>query len=313
MTYFNPSDYSNRQKIKNEYRFTDAKQMSSFVSKLSHNPGVMGVDMKTRDVIEVTCRSEQIMDGINNLFNESYQPLEENELARQAKMRKFRQQQDEPRQAKQREIARMRDAESRRRGEEAKKKEKERLRKKQAAERERLDDSVESELKEKKKKKGKHDCATHVEHAEFGEGRTVNTMHAAPDENGDIAWYDVMFEHGIEKGVASEDLNILISEVHEDHDHHHEGEEIDEMKDEKDFKPHMMYDPKTGKGFKAEKYEDHLEMKKKGFVHDKPKEVKEYGKARTANAPLVKTGQGDYEKTIRPSDVLKKMKKKKKR
>ena len=273
MTYFNPSDYSNTKKIKNEYHFNDAKQMSSFVSKLSHNPGVMGVDMKTRNVIEVTCRSEQIMDGINNLFNESYQPaVEQNELAPQAKiMKKVVKKKVKP-------------------------------------------DEMDADAEiEEKKKKGKHSCATKVEHVEFGEGRTVNSMHAAPDENGDIAWYDVMFEHGIEKGVASEDLNILLSEVHEDHDHHGEGDEIDEEKDGEDFKPHMMYDPKTGKGFMAKRYEDHLEMKKKGFSHDKPKEVKEYGKARTANAPLVKTGQGDYEKTIRPSDVLKKMKKKKKR
>ena len=44
--------------------------------------------------------------------------------------------------------------------------------------------------------------------------------------------------------------------------------------DEKDFKPHMMYDPKTGKGYKAKTYQDHLDMKKKGYGHDKP-EVKE--------------------------------------
>jgi hypothetical protein len=41
-----------------------------------------------------------------------------------------------------------------------------------------------------------------------------------------------------------------------------------------DFKPHMMYDPKTGKGYKAETYQDHLDMKEKGYGHDKPK-VKE--------------------------------------
>tara|TARA_R100000231_G_scaffold41281_5_gene36091 strand:+ start:3081 stop:3251 length:171 start_codon:yes stop_codon:yes gene_type:complete len=38
----------------------------------------------------------------------------------------------------------------------------------------------------------------------------------------------------------------------------------------KDFKPHMMYDPKTGKGYKANTYEDHLAMKKKGFGHTNP-------------------------------------------
>ena len=44
--------------------------------------------------------------------------------------------------------------------------------------------------------------------------------------------------------------------------------------DEKNFKPHMMYDPKTGKGYKAKTYQDHLDMKKKGYGHTKP-EVKE--------------------------------------
>lgn len=43
---------------------------------------------------------------------------------------------------------------------------------------------------------------------------------------------------------------------------------------ESDFEPHMMYDPKTGKGYKAEKPEDHERMKKMGYSHDKP-EIKE--------------------------------------
>jgi len=41
-----------------------------------------------------------------------------------------------------------------------------------------------------------------------------------------------------------------------------------------DFKPHMMYDPKTGKGYMAKKYEDHVRMDKMGYTHDKP-DVKE--------------------------------------
>jgi hypothetical protein len=36
------------------------------------------------------------------------------------------------------------------------------------------------------------------------------------------------------------------------------------------FEPHMMYDPKTGKGYKANKPEDHERMSKMGYVHDKP-------------------------------------------
>jgi hypothetical protein len=39
----------------------------------------------------------------------------------------------------------------------------------------------------------------------------------------------------------------------------------------KDFKPHMMYDPKTGKAYKAKTMEDHLKMKKMGYTHEKPK------------------------------------------
>ena len=39
------------------------------------------------------------------------------------------------------------------------------------------------------------------------------------------------------------------------------------------FKPHMMYDPKTGKGYKANKLADHLRMEKKGYTHKKPKKA----------------------------------------
>jgi len=47
-----------------------------------------------------------------------------------------------------------------------------------------------------------------------------------------------------------------------------------ECVDEKDFKPHMMYDPKTGKGVKANTYMQHVALDKKGYVHEKP-EIKE--------------------------------------
>ena len=40
--------------------------------------------------------------------------------------------------------------------------------------------------------------------------------------------------------------------------------------EEKDFKPHMMYNKKTGKPIKAETYKQHLELKEKGFTHEKP-------------------------------------------
>ncbi len=53
-----------------------------------------------------------------------------------------------------------------------------------------------------------------------------------------------------------------------------EGTKVSEDKEDK-FEPHMMYDPKTGKGYKAKKEEDHLRMKKMGYTHDKPEEIDE--------------------------------------
>ena len=59
-----------------------------------------------------------------------------------------------------------------------------------------------------------HQCAVHVKSESFGEGRTITTQHADPDQDGNIAWYDVMFEHGIEKQVPTTTLEILVSEMH---------------------------------------------------------------------------------------------------
>lgn len=59
-----------------------------------------------------------------------------------------------------------------------------------------------------------HDCAKHVVHEQWGAGETVTTMHADPDADGNIAWYDVMFEHGIEQNVPTSDLEITLSETH---------------------------------------------------------------------------------------------------
>tara|TARA_R100000664_G_C2734479_1_gene124290 strand:- start:1026 stop:1166 length:141 start_codon:yes stop_codon:yes gene_type:complete len=41
----------------------------------------------------------------------------------------------------------------------------------------------------------------------------------------------------------------------------------------KTFKPHMMYS-KSGKGVKANTMKKHLELKKKGYGHTKPKSKK---------------------------------------
>ena len=62
-----------------------------------------------------------------------------------------------------------------------------------------------------------HLCATKVFHKEWAEGTPIFSQHAEPDADGNIAWYDVMFEHGIEKMVSTDDLDILMSESHERH------------------------------------------------------------------------------------------------
>jgi len=64
------------------------------------------------------------------------------------------------------------------------------------------------------KKKKKHDCASKVKHEEYGVGNCIKEMHDL-DENGNVAHYDVMFDHGVEKHVPVESLQILEGHMHE--------------------------------------------------------------------------------------------------
>ena len=59
-----------------------------------------------------------------------------------------------------------------------------------------------------------HMCAKNVVHEQWGKGTCIPTMHAEPDAQGNVAWYDVMFEHGIEKGVSVEDMQVVVAESH---------------------------------------------------------------------------------------------------
>ena len=61
-----------------------------------------------------------------------------------------------------------------------------------------------------------HQCALHVKSEQYGEGRTLFSQHAEPDSEGNIAWYDVMFNEGIIR-VNTEDIEILVSESHGNH------------------------------------------------------------------------------------------------
>ena len=59
-----------------------------------------------------------------------------------------------------------------------------------------------------------HDCATFVEHPEFGKGKPIIKSHAIPDEDGNVEWYDVQFKHGIEEKVLAKVMKILATEGH---------------------------------------------------------------------------------------------------
>ena len=59
-------------------------------------------------------------------------------------------------------------------------------------------------------------------------------------------------------------------------------------KNEEEFKPHMMYDPKTGEGKYAKVKDDHLKLKAKGWGHDKPKRVANEKKIRIVKESVEK-------------------------
>mgnify|MGYP003134234196 CR=1 FL=1 len=60
-----------------------------------------------------------------------------------------------------------------------------------------------------------HMCAKHVLHPEYGEGVVLEGQHALPDEDGNISWYTVQFNHGTET-IETEDVKIM----HESHHGH---------------------------------------------------------------------------------------------
>ena len=73
---------------------------------------------------------------------------------------------------------------------------------------------VDGKISKREKKAKKHDCASKVKHEEFGIGNPIKGMHDL-DESGNVAHYDVFFEHGIEKNVPVSSLEILEGHMHE--------------------------------------------------------------------------------------------------
>ncbi len=77
----------------------------------------------------------------------------------------------------------------------------------------------------KDKKKKMHDCATHVEHSEYGQGLCIKEQHTML-EDGTVTHYDVEFGGGIVENVPITELKILASEAHEHFDNYDKNAEI---------------------------------------------------------------------------------------
>ena len=128
-----------------------------------------------------------------------------------------------------------------------------------------------------------HNCATHVEHSEWGAGACIPTQHTLVKmENGEygVTHYDVIFESGVKEYVPVEDLQIL-KEVHHSGTHHYgpdavkkfppkkkEKKEVVEI-DEIEFEAGKVYHQDTSDGkmfFKA--VERQKNKRWKGLVMD---------------------------------------------
>ena len=63
-----------------------------------------------------------------------------------------------------------------------------------------------------------HMCATKIFKEGFGEGTPILGEHSLPDADGNVAWYKVMFEHGVEiVTVGEEGVAVLEESNHGNH------------------------------------------------------------------------------------------------
>ena len=95
-----------------------------------------------------------------------------------------------------------------------------------------------------------HVCAVVVEHDEWGVGKPLIGRHAEPDADGNVEWYDIEFEHGIEEKVMVEGLNILDEMNHGkpkkkmgEEDDDNDSDDDDEEEDDDDKEMDEAMDP----------------------------------------------------------------------
>ena len=123
------------------------------------------------------------------------------------------------------------------------------------------------------KKKKKHDCASKVKHEEYGVGNCISEMHDL-DENGNVAHYDVMFDHGVEKHVPVESLQILEGHMHEHFINEKESYDtvaavIDYDRSKKGTDD-ATYDSMHGKKKQAKKERDYAAFEREKMKKDDP-------------------------------------------
>lgn len=92
-------------------------------------------------------------------------------------------------------------------------------------------------------KKKSHKCASKVKHEEWGMGDCIKTMHTL-DEEGNVSHYDVFFDHGIEKNVPADNLEIVKEGMHEHVVNVEKNEEINEISADLALKASRLADQK---------------------------------------------------------------------
>ena len=134
-----------------------------------------------------------------------------------------------------------------------------------------------------KSKKTKHNCAKKVCSEQWGEGTCVPEHHTLL-EDGTVTHYDVVFEHGVERMVPVEELEILVTEMHEhaamkgelvlEND---EYEKLDENLLQLLTRNRTVYrrDPDTGEKIKVQQQRDPKNLDK--YVDKKTSGTGDYG------------------------------------
>ena len=85
--------------------------------------------------------------------------------------------------------------------------------------------SKDKAIKKAMGKKVKHDCSSKVKHEEYGTGHCIKEMHTL-DEYGNITHYDVLFSDKVVKNVPVENLEVLVSEMHEHYINDEKNQEV---------------------------------------------------------------------------------------